>query len=773
MTRRYHIAVRGAVQGVGFRPFIYRLAVSLGLTGWVVNSSQGVFMEIEGEQEILDQFLLRIESDKPVNAFLQSLECSSLDPAGFDGFEIRTSASGGTAKALILPDIATCPDCLRELFDPADRRYHYPFINCTHCGPRYTIIERLPYDRGNTTMNIFPMCPACRAEYDDPSHRRFHAEPIACWECGPALELCDREGILIAARDGAVGAACDAIRAGMIVAVKGVGGFHLLANATDDRAVMLLRQRKQREEKPFAVMFPSLEKVAELCEVAPLEERLLRSPESPIVLLRRLKSSVRPGQVSPFVAPGNPFLGVMVPYTPLHHLLMGNLAMPVVATSGNLSDEPICIDNGDALKRLGEIADLFLFHNRPIRRHVDDSVVRIVMGREYMLRRARGYAPLPVGIDIPNHRAVIAVGAHLKNAVALASDQNVFVSQHIGDLETPQSFDAFTTVIGDLSRMYEFTPALVVSDLHPDYLSTRYAAGLRIPREEVQHHIAHVASCMAENRIDGPLLGVSWDGTGYGSDGTVWGGEFFVTGDSDFRRIATFRQFRLIGGEQAVKEPRRTAIGLLYEIFGEDVFENEGFASIRACSPTERTIFRTMCRNQLRSPLTSSAGRLFDAVASLTGLRQITRFEGQAAMELEFAIGDADANESYPVSVSPPEGEMQIIDWSPMVTGLLADIAAAVPLHAISQKFHNTLAEYIIAVARRIGIERVVLTGGCFQNVYLLTHTVGRLREEKFQPYWHQRIPPNDGGIALGQIYASIRAHAAKKVQLSTSLTEK
>ena len=790
---RLKACVRGAVQGVGFRPFVFRMASELGLAGWVNNTVQGVTLELEGPRPELEQFLLRLEAEKPPRSFIQGIEASWLDPAGYTGFEIRESETGGGKSALAPPDIATCLDCLRELFDPANRRYHYPFTNCTHCGPRFSIIEALPYDRANTSMKGFVMCPRCRAEYDDPRDRRFHAQPNACPDCGPQLEL--RQGGRAGQRaeetaddphfdkrgHAALSAAAEAIRDGRIVAVKGLGGFHLMTAAHDESAVRRLRERKHREEKPFALMVPSLAAAKAICEVSPLEERLLRSPEAPIVLMRRQDKSQISNlkfEIARSIAPGNPNLGCMLPYTPLHHLLLSLLGFPVVATSGNLGDEPICIDEREALERLGGIADVFLVHDRPIVRHVDDSIVRVMMGRELVLRRARGYAPLPITLHAPRStlhaHTILAVGAHLKNAVALAVGPQVFLSQHIGDLETDRAFRAFRRGIADLESFYEATPEIIAADAHPEYLSTQFARERVAQRSgvhfvSVQHHVAHVLSCMAENELQPPALGVSWDGTGYGLDGSVWGGEFFFVTDARCERVAHFRQFRLPGGDRAVKEPRRTALGLLYELFGDEAFEMKHLPPVRGMAGRELAAFKNMLARGLNSPLTSSAGRLFDAVAALIGLRQQTRFEGQAAMELEFARDGIVTDEAYPLRIDPPGIREEhsptdplqsplILDWAPVIHGVLADLEAGAVPGWISAKFHNSLVEFIVAAARRVGTARIALSGGCFQNRYLTETTVRRLREAGFQPYWHQRVPPNDGGIALGQIIAARRA---------------
>ena len=729
----------------------------MGMPGWVSDSPQGVFLEVEGAPDVLRSFLLRLERERPPRSSIQSLEPSFLSPIGFHTFEIRPSDHTGERTALVLPDIATCAECLREICDPANRRYLYPFTNCTNCGPRFSIIQALPYDRPHTTMAGFAMCDTCRREYEDPSDRRFHAQPNACPACGPHLELWGPAGDVLSAHHPALRDAVEAIRRGQVVAVKGLGGFHLMVDGTNEEAVGRLRERKHREDKPLALMAPYLDLIKAYCEVSSLEERLLSSPESPIVLLRRrgeLREWIRP--IAPSVAPGNPDLGVMLPYTPLHHVLARDLGTPVVATSGNRSDEPICTDERDALTRLRGIADLFLVHDRPIARHVDDSVARVLLGRELVLRRARGYAPLPVQVGRPLP-PLLAVGAHLKNTVAVSADTQVFVSQHIGDLETPQAFDAFRRVSDDLLRLYDLKPQAVVCDAHPDYLSTRHAAGTGLPLVRVQHHYAHVLSCMAENGLESPVLGVSWDGTGYGLDHTIWGGEFLRVTESGFQRVAHLRTFRLPGGEHAVKEPRRTAIGLLYEMEGDRFVAREELAPVRSFAAPERRLLSQALANQLNAPLTSSVGRLFDAVAALLGLRLTTRFEGQAAMELEWAIRGVTTDASYPFQIEPKQGIL-IADWEPLIQALLADLAGGAVLGDMAARFHNTLADMIVAIAEQVGIQTIALSGGCFQNRYLTERTVRRLAMAGFSPHWHQRVPPNDGGIALGQVLAAARA---------------
>ncbi|HOF86956.1 MAG TPA: carbamoyltransferase HypF [Armatimonadota bacterium] len=741
---RLRAVIHGAVQGVGFRPFVYRLADELSLAGWVSNTAQGVVLEVEGAREALAAFRARLEAEAPPHAVVQHLEASWLDAAGYVGFEIRHSDAAGAKTALVLPDLATCAACRRELFDPADRRYRYPFINCTHCGPRYSIIRALPYDRPNTTMRGFPMCPACRAEYDDPRDRRFHAQPNACPACGPRVEWWDASGAVLAARDDAARAAAAAIRDGLIVAVKGVGGFHLLADARDDDAVRRLRARKGREAKPFALMAPSLDAARELCEVSADEARLLCASAAPMVLLRSRLDGVSPSSISPAIAPGNPYLGVMLPYTPLHHLLLAELGFAVVATSGNRSDEPICTDEREALIRLHGIADAFLVHDRPIARHVDDSIARVILGREQVLRRARGYAPLPAPLPGAT-RPLLAVGAHLKGAVAIAVDGQAMISQHLGDLETEEAHRAFREAAAGLGRLYDARPEAVICDRHPDYRSTRYADSLGLPVLRVQHHYAHVRACMAEHGLDGPVLGVAWDGAGYGDDGTIWGGEFLLADGEGYTRAAHLRPFRLPGGDAAAREPRRSALGVLYALFGDALFTMD--LPLRAAFSTgEWQGMATMLARGVNAPLTTSAGRLFDAAAALAGLRQYARFEGQAAMELEFCLTEDAA--AYPFALAGP-----VVDWAPTIRALLADAGA--PAGVVSARFHHALAAMIVAVARAVGVARVALTGGCFQNRYLTERSVDALRAAGFRPYWHQRVPPNDGGIALGQLAAA------------------
>ena len=761
-AKRLRLLLRGQVQGVGVRPFIHRLATSLELRGWVNNSPLGVWLEVEGGEDSLRSFLARLPLEKPAASFIEGQETTWLDPVGYERFEIRPSSFDGEKLTIIAPDLASCPECLAEMRDPSNRRYRYPFINCTHCGPRYSIIEGLPYDRCNTTMRGFTMCAQCEVEYSDPGNRRFHAQPNACEECGPHLEFWDAKGNSVCVgNQPALVEAVARLRAGHILAVKGLGGFHLMVDACNAAAVQRLRHRKAREEKPLAIMVASLELAGELCELSPGEEQLLGSRAAPIVLLNRRPDATR-WSLAEEVAPGNPNLGIMLAYTPLHHLLLDEFAGPLVATSGNISDEPICIDECEAVRRMAGIADGFLVHNRPIARHVDDSVVRVMLGRELLLRRARGYAPLRIPLREKGGQrepAVLASGAHLKNTIALAKGEHVFLSQHIGDLETKQAHQAFHRTLADLPRLYDAFPRLFAGDLHPDYVSTQAAraaaeaaGGSFLP---VQHHLAHVLSCMADNDLSGPVLGVAWDGTGYGTDGTVWGGEFIQVSEHSWTRIAHWRQFRLPGGEQAIREPRRSALGVLHALFGPGMVDAIDLQNLTGFTQNELQILIRMLEQGINSPLTSSAGRLFDAVAAIVGIRRTVRHEGQAAMELEFMMATAtEQTEPYPVSLSAAPGSPWVLDWAGIIHGILADLQSGSARSLISARFHESLAAGIVRVAQQAACARVALSGGCFQNQQLVQRTVVRLREAGFQPYWHQRVPPNDGGIALGQAVA-------------------
>ncbi|MGB5770242.1 MAG: carbamoyltransferase HypF, partial [Crocosphaera sp.] len=606
----------------------------------------------------------------------------------------------------------------------------------------------------------FTMCKRCQEEYENPLNRRFHAQPNACPNCGPKLQLWNQQGEILARDNDALESSINALKAGNILAIKGLGGFQLAVDARNTKSVKQLRDRKHRPDKPFALMYSSLEAIKIDCKVDNLEEKLLTSPQTPIVLLKRKRNS---HNLSHNISPNNPYLGVMLPCTPLHHLLLKKIDFPIVATSGNISGEPICIDEQEALQRLGNIADLFLVHNRPIIRPVDDSVVRVIGGREIIIRRARGYAPFPIQINdnllskfkqksksIPN---ILAVGGHLKNTVAILKDNQVFISQHIGDLSTAEALKSFNQVMGSLKQLYEFEPEIIVCDAHPDYVSSQFAKAQNLPLIKVQHHYAHVLSCLADNNLKPPVLGVAWDGTGYGNDDTIWGGEFLLVRDNKYERIAHFRPLKLPGGEQAVKDPRRTALGILHEIFGSDYSLQLPF--LETFSDRELTLVKKMLSRNLNTPLTSSVGRLFDGVAAMIGMCEKISFEGQGAMSLEYVIVDWKSEEIYPYEIKDKIVPF-IIDWELIIKGIMEDILQKKPHQEIAAKFHNTLVEIIIDVAKNIQETNILLTGGCFQNKYLTERTILRLRQENLTPFWHNNIPPNDGGIALGQIMAGM-----------------
>lgn len=724
---------------MGYRPFVFHAAAALGLKGWVLNSSVGVVIEAEGDSAALEAFEQRIRHDKPPLAIVQSVEAWRLNPVGFSRFEIRQSDELGDKTVLVMPDVATCDDCLKDIEDPRNRRYRYPFTNCTNCGPRYSIIQALPYDRPNTTMKAFPMCPLCLSEYENPSDRRFHAQPNACPECGPRVALWDAEGRMVQRDWEAICAVAEAVYAGQIVAVKGLGGFHLVCDATNEESVTELRKRKRRELKPLAVMAPSIEAICQIGEVDPTERTALKSLECPIVLIRKRESALAPS-----VAPRNPYVGAMLPYTPLHHLLLGEIGRPVVATSGNLSDEPICIDEFEALQRLSGIADLFLVHNRPIERQVDDSIVRIIEGRPMVLRRSRGYAPLPVPLK-PGTETVIGLGAHLKSSVAVSVGDKAFISQHIGDLETVEAIAAFDKVVAGIESLYGAKPEVAACDLHPDYASTAKAQALAIPVIQVQHHLAHALACAVDNDLEPPYLAVSWDGTGLGTDGTVWGGEFLVVDESAWQRAGSLLPFQLPGGDTAVREPWRTAVAVLRqcEIDPTNVL---GLPEVH--------LVQRQLDVGVNCPTTTSAGRLFDAVSAILGVCLEARFEGQAAMELEFcACGQPD---KFVWPQAPAHPPLQL-DWRPLVKAVVRQRDEGRDLGEIAMQFHQALAVGIARCAQQTRQKRVLLTGGCFQNRILLESTIRELRKRGLEPYWHQRIPPNDGGVAVGQLIEARR----------------
>jgi hydrogenase maturation protein HypF len=755
MVVRRKVEVAGIVQGVGFRPYIYRLALERSLVGKICNTSSGVTIEVQGPAETVEDFLARLPTEAPPLARITGLQVGELPCNGDSEFRIISSPRGEVMQTLISPDVAVCADCLRELFDPADRRYRYPFINCTNCGPRFTIVRGVPYDRPFTSMSVFRMCDACQAEYDDPRDRRFHAQPNACAGCGPHVELWDAEGGRILADD-PIAAAAARLRAGEVVAVKGLGGFHLAADATNAAAVERLRERKRRVEKPFAVMVPSLEAVECFCELDPASRELLLRVERPIVLLPRKE----PNRIVAAVAPHNRYLGLYLPYTPLHHLLFDAGAFDaLVMTSGNLAEEPIAIDNQEAVIRLRGLADCFLVHNRDILLRCDDSVTRVAGGRARQLRRSRGFVPVPVFLaeELP---AVLAVGGELKNTACLTKGNQAFLTQHIGDLETYETHRFFEEAVARMERILEVKPEIIAYDLHPDYFSTRWA--LQQKNAElvgVQHHHAHVASCMAENHLSGPVIGFSLDGTGYGTDGHIWGGEILVCDYPDFRRAAHFAYVPMPGGAAAIREPWRMAVSYLVAHYGPDLRRLD-LTFVRQLDRRKLALVKRMIEHGIHSPLTSSCGRLFDAVAALIGIRQVVNYEAQAAIELEMAIARDGDGTSYPLQLVP-EGDGWILDTSPMFQALLADLRAGLPVGAISRRFHNSLVEALARTAQvlrdQTALNQVCLSGGTFNNVHLLERLLDHLHRQGFEVFTQSEVPCGDGGLSLGQ--ALIAAH--------------
>jgi hydrogenase maturation protein HypF len=751
MERRT-ISIQGVVQGVGFRPFVYGLASTVGLGGSVRNNGGGVMIEVEGEPPQLDEFIQALRTRPPPLARIDRIEWRRQRPRGQRRFEIKPSDSTQPQAIFICPDVATCDDCLVELFDARDRRWRYPFINCTNCGPRLTIIQGAPYDRGRTTMAGFEMCPDCRREYENPLDRRFHAQPIACPRCGPRLALLDKAGTPLPCDD-PIAAVARALREGMIVAIKGLGGYHLACDAGNGSAVAQLRQRKHRDEKPFAIMVRDVEAAARICELGDQERDLLRSPRRPIVLLRKRAGA----GIADVVAPGNPRLGVMLPYTPLHHLLLAERdGQPLVMTSGNRSDEPIAYEDEDALQRLGDIADLFLTHNRPIHVRCDDSVTRVIAKDESPIRRSRGYAPQPVALPMDCPQPILAVGGQLKNAFALGRDRQAFISQHMGDLDDLRTLEAFERDIELYQQLFAIDPATIVHDLHPDYASTRYAQRRQkqngVLLLAVQHHHAHLASCMAENGLNEPVIGVIFDGTGYGTDAAVWGGEFLVGDYAGFGRAAHLRYVRMPGGETVIRQPWRMALAHLLDAgLDSSLLENR-------VDRTALRLARTMLERDLNSPRTSSAGRLFDAIASLAGVRDTVSYEAQAAMQLEWLAADTPADGSYPFELGAPVDAEQptVIDTRPLIRAATADAGRGVAAAIIARRLHDTLAQIIRAgcsqIRRRTGISRIVFSGGVFMNELLATEARRQLVEDGFAVYQHRLVPPNDGGLCLGQL---------------------
>ena len=728
---RKQIRVHGIVQGVGFRPFVYNAARQLALSGYVFNSSAGVTIEVEGHPAQVDRFVRELKENPPPLAEIEDIVIETLVPAGWTGFVIRESVDEPGELVPVSPDVATCADCLREFEDPADRRYGYAFTNCTNCGPRYTITRMIPYDRPLTTMACFPMCEQCLREYEDPSNRRFHAQPNACPDCGPMLSRPIAEIRRL-------------LHAGQIVAIKGLGGFHLVCDPFNDAAVRTLRERKKRSDKPFALMVPDIASAERVCFVSNRERAALTSIRRPIVILKRRPDA----PLSQALAPGNNTLGVMLPYTPLHHLLFGGEFPALVMTSGNMSEEPIVTGNREAALRLGSIADAFLFHNRDIHTRVDDSVARVFAGQERVLRRSRGYAPYPVNLNFPLAE-ILACGAELKNTFCLTKQNHAFLSQHIGDLENYETLVFYRETLDRMKQLFRIAPTAVAYDLHPQYLSTKLALEMTDLRQiGVQHHHAHIASCMAENGITEKVIGVAFDGTGFGTDGKIWGGEFLMADFAGFERRAHLRYIPLAGGDTAVREPWRLGLSYLLDTFGAQ-FDSIDVPLRRRVPAKKLATVRSMIERRINTVETSAAGRLFDAVASIIGVRDEVNFEAQAAIELE-ACALPGIDDVYPFEIAAGQ-----IDVRPMIQQVVHDVIAGKPSGWISAAFHNTVASIVVEVCQRLreseGIHRVCLSGGTFQNVYLVERAMASLNAKGFEIFLHSKVPPNDGGIALGQ----------------------
>jgi hydrogenase maturation protein HypF len=747
------VRVAGTVQGVGFRPYVYRLAGLVGLDGFVLNDAQGVLIEVEGSPELVEEFLARLPIEAPPLALVEAVRVSACEPTGAAGFTIRESPRDGVPEAPVTPDSATCADCLAELFDPSDRRFRYPFTNCTNCGPRFTIVRAVPYDRPFTTMAGFGMCERCQAEYDDPGDRRFHAQPNACPACGPSVALLDACGAPVElgdARD-AIAALAVALRGGAIAAIKGIGGFHLACRADDEKAVALLRARKHREDKPFAVMAADVSAARALVSLDAEAERLLLAPESPIVLAPRRAGA----PVAESVAPGSPELGVMVPYSPLHHLLLADAATALVMTSGNVSDEPIAYGDKDARARLAPIADLFLFHDRPIQTRTDDSVVRVLDGHPRFLRRSRGYVPASLALPGGAPRPVLGCGAELKSTFCLAKGERAWVGHHIGDLKNYETLRSYQEGVAHFERLFAVAPEVIAHDLHPEYLSTKYA----VDREGaelvgVQHHHAHLAACLAEHGESGMALGAIFDGTGYGEDGTVWGGEILLGDLGSFRRVGMLLPVRLPGGERAIRQPWRMACAWLTMVAEGRVPELPRALRGRVGERVWEQVAH-LARSGVASPLTTSMGRLFDGVAALCGVRVEVNYEGQAAIEFEAACSDAGALEPYPFPLEG-SGDLVVLDPRPAVAAVAADIEAGVCVGSVATRFHSAVAgaavRACVSACSEHGVGQVVLSGGVFQNRRLLTEIAAGLEEAGLRVLIPERLPCNDGGVAYGQV---------------------
>jgi hydrogenase maturation protein HypF len=752
MTRqRLRLSLTGLLQGIGFRPYIYRLASTHKLAGWVANDRDNVLLEIEGNEAQLADFLVALQSSIPACGYITELQQHALPPTYQTDFQLKPSLCADAQTAVFAcPDIAVCEDCIAELFDPTNRRYQHPFISCCHCGPRYSVMYGLPYDREQTSLRDFLLCVACTHEYKNSNDRRFHAQTIACPECGPQLQFCDPTGKIISQRQAALDTAVAALATGKIIAVKAIGGFQIMLAAENTQAVARLRKLKHRASKPFAVMVKNLAQAETLANLTAQERALLSSAAAPIVLV-----NAKPSIVLNNAAPQQTLLGLMLPSAPLQHLLIAQLKQPLIATSGNRYGEPICIANEQALQNLASLVDGFLIHDRAILRPLDDSIVRVIADTPTVLRRARGYVPTPITLKQPIATTTLAVGGQLKNTVAIAHNQYIMLSQHLGDLEQQATALQHRTTINDLSQFYALHPKQVICDLHPDYVSSQYAQGLNLPLHTVQHHYAHILACMAEYQLSPPVLGVAWDGIGLGSDNQLWGGEFLQITEQGWQRIAHCRPFPLIGGFAAIKEPRRAALGLLYAYLGDELFNSDYAYLLNAFTAAELKLLHGMVKQQLNCPMTSSIGRLFDAFASLLGLCHSSEFEGQAAIALESCTMNQVGN-VYPTRLLEKDG-LILLDWQPMLAAVLTDLTQE-NRATIATNIHHSLAQWVFAIAETTQATRLVLSGGCFQNAYLVEAIVNAEQAQHYTLYRHANVPPNDGALALGQIYAHVLA---------------
>jgi hydrogenase maturation protein HypF len=757
MKIRKNIIIKGIVQGVGFRPFIHKLVQNYNLSGWVLNSNQGVEMDIEGKTEELNNFINDIKKKLPPLARIEKIEVNQLPLIGYKGFSIKKSiVKEENSFVLVSPDISICEDCLQELFDPHNRRFRYPFINCTNCGPRFTIIKDIPYDRGKTTMNNFKMCSLCQSEYDNIEDRRYHAQPNACAECGPQVFLYQNKRKL--ENIDPIKEAIKLLKEGKIGAIKGLGGLHLACDATNNKAVARLRRLKNREAKPFALMSPDLEKIKQYCKLGKKEEEWLINRARPIVLLKKKEDSL----ISPLVAPRNNYLGVMLPYTPLHYLLLKDNFTALIMTSGNIADQPIIGDNQEALEKLNRIADFFLLYNRDISNRCDDSVLKIINGDNVFFRRSRGYVPYPIILDF-KLKEVLALGGELKNSISFSKENYVFLSQYLGDLKSVETLNFLKESIVSLKKMFRINPEIIACDLHPDYLSTQYAEEIKIKKGlkvvKVQHHHAHIVSCMVENNVKEKVIGVAYDGTGYGDDGNIWGGEFLLCDLKKYFRVGYLKYYPLPGGDKAIMEPWRMVYSYLYSIYGPKAKMLDIDFNHRM-DYDKLSIIEKMIDKNINSPLTSSCGRLFDAASSLIGMRDEINYEGQAAMELE-SLCVSGIKERYKFCIYK-KGKEFIIDPQEIFIDLIEDLKKGIDKKVMAAKFHNTVAEFTLNLCGKIkentGINKIALSGGVFQNKYLTEKVVSLLEDKGFKVYIQRKVPPNDGGISLGQaVIAGLR----------------